>query len=88
MSKVKRGDSVLPEGFAVVTHEDLMREVAVTAPQITTVVRCCMHCGRWGTRQFIEIDHASSLYECSNDRACRRRQHRDEHGSGPIRGAR
>lgn len=37
---------------------------------------CCWRCGRWGTKQFMESYRCGGhgRMECSNDRACARRQ--------------
>lgn len=37
---------------------------------MTSVTRCCLICGRWGTRQYMETAHG---WVCANDRACNRR---------------
>lgn len=46
-------------------------------PEIGSPVRCCLLCGRWGTRGFREAWQSDGVtgegFVCTNDRACRRR---------------
>lgn len=39
----------------------------------SAAVRCCLHCGRWGSRGYRPADDAADGWICANDRACQRR---------------
>jgi hypothetical protein len=50
---------------------------------MSDIIRCCLRCGRWGTRQYRPADSSDNLagegYICSNDRACWQRVARAPH---------
>ena len=35
--------------------------------------RCCIRCGRWGNRAFVQVDDNGG-WACANDLACNRRR--------------